>query len=269
MQTHSESVVAVKAARALADLLDREYASVEGFELDLEHNAGALRRANLSHALLHNAMSEVVDGVVGSASTVEGAKSLTEATIDRVVDRIERGKSEAARNLSGTFDAGETLMTHENSSTVVAALEGASDRPLSVFVTEARPRFIGRIAARHLATVDHVDVTLIVDGAAGHFLREVDRVVIGMNCIVEDTLYNRIGTFPLVAAASVLDVPVWVVGTDWKVVEDGFAFENELRSPTEVVQEPPEGFAVRNPAYDATPLDLIDTVVTERGTWSP
>ena len=35
MQTHSSSVVAVKAARALRELLDREYVSIEEFERDL------------------------------------------------------------------------------------------------------------------------------------------------------------------------------------------------------------------------------------------
>jgi len=46
MRTHSTSAVAVKATRSLADLLDREYVTVDEFERDLEHNAGVLRRSN-------------------------------------------------------------------------------------------------------------------------------------------------------------------------------------------------------------------------------
>ena len=270
MQTHSESVVAVKATRALSELLERDYASVEEFERALEHNTGALRRANLSHALLHDAMRRMVDEVVGEATTVEAAQTLTERTIDHVVRGIEHGKERAAANLAETFVDGETFLTHENSSTVTTAIEAAAaSRSLAAYITESRPRFIGRITARRLATVDGVDPHLIVDGAAGHYLRECDRVVIGMNCIVDDTLYNRIGTFPLVAAAHVLDVPVVVAGVGAKVISDGFVFENEMRSATEVMKEPAEGFAVENPAYDATPLSLVDTVITDSGAWHP
>lgn len=270
MQTHSESVVAVKATRALSELTEREYASVEEFERALEHNAGALRRANLSHALLHDAMDRMIEAVLDETATVEAAQALTARTIERVVHSIEHGKEVTASNLADTFADGETFLTHENSSTVMAAVEAAAaSKSLTAYVTESRPRFIGRITARKLAAVDGVDPHLIVDGAAGHFLRESDRVVIGMNCIVDDTLYNRIGTFPLIAAANVLDVPVVVAGVGAKVVDEGFVFENETRSSTEVMKEPAEGFAVENPAYDATPLSLVDTVITDEGSWSP
>jgi len=65
MRTHSTSAVAVKATRALAELLEREHMTVDEFERDLEHNAGVLRRSNPSHAALHNAMREVERSIVG------------------------------------------------------------------------------------------------------------------------------------------------------------------------------------------------------------
>ena len=48
-----------------------------------------------------------------------------------------------------------------------------------------------------------------------------------------------------------------------KVIEDGFVFENEFRSPSEVMREPAEGFAIENPAYDATPMRLVEDVITD------
>src|SRR6056297_2507327 len=109
MQTHSSSVVAVKATRALTELLDRDHATVEEYERDLERNVGALKRANPSHASLHNAMEAVVEGVVGEASTVDEAKALTEETIERVVADVENGKSQAAAHAAETFEDGETF----------------------------------------------------------------------------------------------------------------------------------------------------------------
>jgi translation initiation factor eIF-2B subunit delta len=265
MQTHSSSIVAIKAARALGELTEREYATIDGFERALEHNAGALRRSNPSHASLHNAMNEIIDTVVGEATTVEGALSTLEQTIDHVVTRIEEGKRRAAANAAETFAEGETFLTHDYSSTVLDAVESAAEgSELTAYVTEARPRYLGRKTARELAPLDAVDTHLMTDSACGHFLPECDRVVIGMDCIVEDTLYNRIGTFPLVATANQVGVPVAVVGSSTKLIDE-FRFENEVRPATEVMLEPARGITIENPAYDATPVDLLSEIITDEG----
>lgn len=265
MQTHSSSVVAIKATRALGELTEREYAAIDDFERAVEHNVGALRRSNPSHASLHNAMRRVLDEVVGESTTVEGAMAALEHTIEDVVEDIEEGKRGAAANAAETFTDGETFLTHDYSSTVLDAIEtAAGEMELTAYVTEARPRYLGRKTARSLAALDTVDPHLIIDGACGHFLPECDRVVIGMDCIVEATLYNRIGTYPLVVTANHADVPVTVVGSSTKLIDE-FRFENEVRPATEVMLEPAEGITVENPAYDATPVGLIDEIVTDEG----
>ncbi|MFC7128220.1 translation initiation factor eIF-2B [Haloferax chudinovii] len=267
MQTHSSSVVAVKATRALAELTERDYATVEEFERDLERNVGALKRANPSHASLYNALQDVLRNVQGEADDLDEARELTVATIDRVVETVETGKRHAAQQAAATIEDGQTFLTHDYSSTVMEAVElaVADGAELTAYVTEARPRFLGRKFARELAAIDDVEPHLMVDSASGMFLPKCDRVIIGMDCIVEETLYNRIGTFPLVAAANEVGVPVTVVGSGAKVVDGGFRFENEIRSPSEVMLEPVEGIELENPAYDATPVDLIDEVITDEG----
>lgn len=267
MQTHSSSVVAVKATRALGELLERDFTSLQAYERALEQNAGALRRANPSHASLHNATTDVVEAVVGEADTIEEAKQLTDQAIDRVVESIHAGKREAAARAADTFQEGETILTHDFSSTVLDAISAAAGDgiQLEAYVTEARPRYLGRKTARQLAAIDGVDPHLIVDSAAGSFLPECDRVVVGMSCIVEETLYNRVGTFPIAATAAQVGVPVTVVGSAAKILEGEFAFEMEERPPSEVMLEPVEGIQIDNPAYDATPVDLVDQVVTDEG----
>lgn len=272
MQTHSSSVVAVKAAEALRELLDREFATVEEYARSLERNASALQRAQPSHASLYNTQREIVSRIEGGEfDTIEAAKAETEAAIDDVVESVERAKHEAATNAVDLLPDGATVLTHDYSSTVVEAIELAAreGHHIDVYVTEARPRYLGRRTARTLAAVDRVDTTLVVDGAAGHYLDECDRVVLGMSAIVDDTLYNRVGTFPIAATAAELAVPVSVVGASEKLIEEGFVFENEFRSPAEVMREPAEGFSVANPAYDATPTHLLDSVVTEAGKKKP
>ncbi|WP_255195560.1 translation initiation factor eIF-2B [Halorarius litoreus] len=273
MQTHSSSVVAVKAAGALRELLDREYPTVEEYVRDLERNSNALKRANPSHASLHTTQNDIVAAVDGAdLDDVEAAKQRTAETIDEVVEAVETGKRKAAENAADLLTDGTTLLTHDYSSTLLEAIELAArdGAHLDVYVTEARPRYLGRKAVRTLAGIDRVEPTLLVDAAVGHVLDDCDLVAFGMTCIVDDTYYNRIGTFPIAATANDLAVPVHVVGSSSKIIErGGFAFENEFRSPSEVMREPAEGFDVVNPAYDATPIHLVDNVVTDEGTSQP
>jgi translation initiation factor eIF-2B subunit delta len=198
---------------------------------------------------------------------VAAAKGLTNEAIDNVIDSVESSKDRAAARAVSEIADDDVLLTHDFSSTVLAAIDDAIEagHSFEVYVTESRPRFLGRKMTRHLSDRDGVDVTLIVDSAAGHFMPEVDRVLVGMDCIVDDTLYNRIGTYPIATAAADNDVPVTVVGAAAKYVDGAFAFENEIRPLSEVLREPADGFEVANPAYDATPTHLLDTVVTDDG----
>jgi len=272
MQTHSSSVVAVKAARALRELTDREFPAVSEYLRALEQNSSALRRANPSHASLHNTQTGIVEAVSeAEPESVEEAQKLTEEAIERVVGQVEAGKRRAAENAASLLADADTLLTHDYSTTVLSAIALAVENgaEFTVYVTEARPRYLGRKMARRLADFDAIDTHLIVDGACGHYLGECDRVVTGIDCVVEGTLYNRVGTCPLAATAADAGVPVTAIGSASKLVEGGFAFENEHRVASEVMREPADGFSIENPAYDATPPHLLDSIVTDQGIVDP
>jgi len=266
MQTHSSSVVAAKAATALRTLTERSVPTVEEYLRSLERNSDILRRANISHASLHTTQRDIVETVFDAdPDDMETAKRLTEDAVDRVIEEVETAKAEAAARAAEAITDDDVLLTHDFSSTVVAAIDEAlaAGSSFEVYVTESRPRLVGRKTARKLSERDGVDVTLLVDSAAGHYLPECDRVLVGMDCIVDETLYNRVGTFNIVSTAVHCDVPTTVVGSASKLIDGGFAFENEFRSPAEVHPEPTDEFRVVNPAYDATPTGLLDTVVTD------
>jgi translation initiation factor 2B subunit (eIF-2B alpha/beta/delta family) len=267
MQTHSSSVVAVKAARALESLTEREFRSLDDYLRDVERNSNALRQANPSHASLQNTQREIVAALDGDFADIEAAKARTREAVREVIERVEMAKRRAAEYGAMALDDGVTVLTHDYSSTVLEAIElaGREGAELTVYVTEARPRYLGRKSARTLAAIDRVEAHLIVDSACGHFLPECDRVLMGMDCIVGDTLYNRIGSLPIAATAAETDTPVTVVGSGAKIIDEGFVFENEFRASSEVMREPAEGFWIENPAYDATPLRLVDSVITDEG----
>jgi len=108
MQTHSSSVVAVKAARALTALTEREFPTVEEYLRALERNSSALRRANPSHASLHTTQRTIVERVSeADPDNVDAAKDATEAAIDDVADLIADLEDAAAdvADLTGTVPA--------------------------------------------------------------------------------------------------------------------------------------------------------------------
>ncbi|SDN11882.1 translation initiation factor eIF-2B subunit delta [Halogranum gelatinilyticum] len=266
MDTQSASVVAVEAAEALRELADRECYSVDEFVRLVERNSSALQRANSSHAPLHTTQQRIVESLTETeADTVDEAKERLLAAIDDVVEEVESSKRLAAERAAELLSDGDVLLTHENSSTVMATLERALEagKTFELYVTESRPRFLGRRTARQLAEWPGVDVTLITDSAAGYYLSECDRVLVGMNCLIDDVVYNRIGTYPIATAAADQDVPMTVIASSAKFIGSGFDFQNKFRPGSEVLLEPMEGFAVENPAYDATPIRLVETIVTE------
>ncbi|PSQ05425.1 initiation factor 2B [Halobacteriales archaeon QS_6_71_20] len=266
LETQSASLVAVDAAEALAELADREFRSVEAFDRALERNSRALRQANESHAPLHTTQRRILEAVAESETdTVAGRAEALRSAVEDVVRRVETSKDRAGERAAELIDDGDALLTHENSSTVMAALEHAlaDGTEFDLYVTESRPRFLGRRTARRLAGRDGVDVTLIVDNAAGHVLGECDRVFVGMNCLIDDTVYNRIGTYQIATAAADSDVPLTVVAASAKFVGGEFSFTNTDRAPSEVLREPADGFGAANPGYDATPLRLVDAIATE------
>ena len=268
MRTHSSSVVAVKAARALLEITEQSFPTVEEYVRALERNSSALRRANPSHASLVTTQRDIVAAIDEEAlDDVSAAQERTRDVIQSVIDEVERGKHEAAERLAEELVDGSTLLFHDYSTTVIEGIEiaVANGKTFDAFVTEARPRHLGRKAARVLGGIDGIEPTLIVDGAAGYYMDETDEVVVGMDCVVGDTLYNRVGTYPIAAVAANAGVPVTVAGSSSKIVDGAFQFENDFRSPAEVIREPPEGFDVANPSYDATPTDRLDRIVTDDG----
>src|SRR6056297_2499983 len=153
MQTHSSSVVAVKAATALRELTDREFPTVEEYVRTLERNSRALRRANRSHASLHTTQRDIVDSVrAAEPEDVSTAKGLTVEAIERVVEDVEAAKDRAASRAADALAEERVVFTHDFSSTVLAAFEAAiaDGASFDVYVTESRPRYLGRKMARKL-----------------------------------------------------------------------------------------------------------------------
>jgi methylthioribose-1-phosphate isomerase len=145
-----------------------------------------------------------------------------------------------------------------------------------VYADETRPWLQGaRLTAWELVQ-EGIPVTLIADSAAAFLMKQgrVQWVIVGADRIVAngDTA-NKIGTYMTAVAARHHGVKFMVVAPVSTLdlnTPDGSAIPIENRSEAEVLgcggnRIAPEGAQAWNPAFDVTPADLIDAIVTEKG----
>ena len=123
-----------------------------------------------------------------------------------------------------------------------------------------------RLTAWELETAG-IPHAVIADSAAASLMAagEVDCVITGADRIAAngDTA-NKIGTYSLAVLAAHHDIPLYIVAPSSTVdlaTPDGSRIPIEERDPAEITIR----FAARNPAFDVTPGDLIDAIVTEAG----
>jgi ribose 1,5-bisphosphate isomerase len=173
---------------------------------------------------------------------------------------------------------GDIILTHCNSQSAISVIKTAyhEGKSFKVFATETRPRFQGRLTSAWLAD-EGIDVTLIPDSAARLYMRKVDKVVVGADAIaVNGAVVNKIGTSTIAAIAKESRSRVMVAAETYKISPQtyfGELIEIEIRSPYEVAPrswlEKHPKIKVLNPAFDVTPPEYIDFIITEKGIYPP
>ena len=177
-------------------------------------------------------------------------------------------------------------MTHCNAGALATAGYGTalgvirsaieSGTHVRVLATETRPFLQGaRLTAWELSQ-DDIDVTLITDSMAGHFLKsgDVDCVVVGADRIAANgDVANKIGTYSIAVLAKENSVPFYVaapISTLDLSLTTGDDIPIEERDPREVleyagVRVAPEGVKASHPAFDVTPSRYVSAIITENG----
>ncbi len=171
---------------------------------------------------------------------------------------------------------GWTILTHCNSSTALAVIKTAfrQGKNIEVIATESRPRYQGHLTVKELAK-EGIPTTLIVDSAVRYFMKDVDCVIVGADTItVNGALVNKIGTSQIALCAKESRVPFMVCAETYKFSPATLFGELVVIEERDAKEVAPEeilnlGVKVRNPAFDVTPRDYIDLIVTEIGAIPP
>ena len=197
------------------------------------------------------------DTTTAVARTPEAVEESAREGIERALAADEQAAAVAAEQI-----AEGKILTLSRSGTVLEVLREA---PVEVVVAESRPGGEGVGVAETLAA-DGRDVTLLPDAAVAHRLAtdEIDTVLVGADTVLADgRVVNKLGSRAAAIAAAREGVPFSVVAARDKIAPTA-EFRQEFADPGEVYAGD-AGLAVETGLFDATPADLVTTVVTEDG----
>jgi methylthioribose-1-phosphate isomerase len=160
--------------------------------------------------------------------------------------------------------------------TALGVVRSAKAKNVSVIACETRPYLQGARLTAWECVQEGIPCTLIADNMAGHLMSrgEVDVAIVGADRIAANgDVANKIGTYTVAVLARRHRIPFYVaapLSTFDRNIPDGSHIQIEERAAEELTgyrgtRWAPEGIAVRNPAFDVTPADLVTAIVCEKG----
>jgi len=152
----------------------------------------------------------------------------------------------------------------------------ATGKVTQVYADETRPWMQGARLTAWEMVQENIPVTLQAEGAAAHLMKQgkIDWVIVGSDRIAANgDVANKIGTYGLAVLARHHGVKFMVAAPASTVdmnITHGDDIPIEQRAAEEVLslagqRIAAEGAAAWNPAFDVTPAELVDAIVTERG----
>ena len=150
-----------------------------------------------------------------------------------------------------------------------------------VYADETRPWLQGARLTAWEMVQDDIPVSLLVEGAAAHMIKTSQQsenpirwIIVGSDRIASNgDVANKIGTYALAVLARHHGIG-FMVAAPTTTIDMNIACGDEIpieeRSDNEVLNYgghniAAQGAKARNPAFDVTPAELVDAIVTEKG----
>jgi methylthioribose-1-phosphate isomerase len=226
--------------------------------------------------------------VVESAGDADQARKLALAEADAIFHEDTACCHAIGEHGAALLPDTCTVLTHCNAGALACSSWGTAlgvirsavkaGKLVRVMACETRPLLQGaRLTAWELAR-DGIDVTVITDSMAAQFMRKgaIDAVIVGADRITGDAVFNKIGTYMHAVCARHHGIPFYVAAPlstfDGKNREQDVVIEERAREEVTTMGNRtfvPDEAAVRNPAFDATPMELVSAVITENGVHRP
>ncbi len=257
----------------------------EAFLAGVTRDAELLRKTRPTAVNLGWGINRVL-AVVRDARTIAEAKDAAVAEAERIFAEDTACCHRIGEHGAALLPRTCTVLTHCNAGALACSSWGTAlgvirsgveqEKKVSVIACETRPLLQGaRLTAWELAR-DNIPVTVITDSMAADSMRSgaIDAVIVGADRITGDAVFNKIGTYMNAVAARFHGIPFYVAAPLSTFELTGKTCIIEERDRDEIARIGnrnfvPDGVPVRNPAFDATPLELISAIITENGVIRP
>ncbi|MDR1992588.1 MAG: S-methyl-5-thioribose-1-phosphate isomerase [Nitrososphaerota archaeon] len=233
-----------------------------------------------------------VDRVLNKAKSLKGTiEELRNAVIleAQLIADEDVAQNHAIGKIGSVLIAdGDTILTHCNAGelatveygTALGVIRAASEagKKINVIANETRPLLQGARLTTYELKRDGIPVTLITDNMTAHVMSKglVDKVIVGADRIVQNAVFNKIGTYGVAVLAHEHNIPFYVAApkSTFDLTSKADDILIEERNPQEVThigcqQTAPEGINVYNPAFDATPLKYVSGIICETQIYYP
>jgi methylthioribose-1-phosphate isomerase len=228
------------------------------------------------------------DRVLNKARNFQGEiKAFKEFVVDeaqKIADEDAAQNHAIGKNGAALVKDGDTILTHCNAGELCAVEYGTAlgvvraayeqGKRIKVIADETRPLLQGARLTTWELMRDGIPVSLITDNMAAHIMSKglVNLVVVGADRIVQDAVFNKIGTYGVAILAKEHNIPFYVAApkSTFDLTRKASDVTIEERKPEEVTQIAgkqiaPTGVSVFNPAFDATPLKYVSGIICEDG----
>ncbi|MFY9607234.1 MAG: hypothetical protein WAU45_01305 [Blastocatellia bacterium] len=220
-------------------------------------------------------LARLASAVVGAATGLSRADETldqAEAAAQSFAQQAASAGEAASAHAADLIHDGARVFTHSRSSTVLLAFKLAlkAGKRFTVIATESRPMMEGRALAAEVSR-EGAGVTLIADAAAAQGIAQADFVFLGADWVTTSKVVNKIGTRLIALAARESGRPIHVVCDTSKFIGSTEGFHEDLRPQGrfELRSDPLDEIEVLNSYFEATPLSLFKSIITEHGAMRP
>ena len=255
---------------------------------ELEDAAIAIKRQRPTAVNLFWAADRVLALARRFTGTPKDLKSAVVEEAQRIADEDAKNNHAIGKNGAALVKDGDTILTHCNAGELCSVEYGTAlgvvraaveeGKKIKVIADETRPLLQGARLTTYELMRDGIPVTLITDSMAAYVMSRglVNLVVVGADRIVQDAVFNKIGTYGLAILAKEHKIPFYVAApkSTFDMSRKAANVIIEERKPEEVThiadtQIAPTGVKVFNPSFDATPLKYISGIICETQVYYP
>jgi methylthioribose-1-phosphate isomerase len=254
----------------------------EKFLAEIENAGTLIKRQRPTAVNLFWGVDRVLSKAKSILGSVEEIKAAVIEEAQKIADEDAAQNHAIGKNGSVLIKDGDTILTHCNAGELATVEYGTAlgvvraaweeGKKIKVIADETRPLLQGARLTTYELKRDGIPVTLITDNMAGYVMSKglVNLVIVGADRIVQDAVFNKIGTYSVAVLAHEHKIPFYVAApkSTFDLTRKAADVEVEERKPEEVthiggVQIAPNGVNIMNPSFDPTPLKYVTAIITE------